>query len=150
APSPVPGGLAVSRVTVLRGPAAEPIDAGESSLPAGRGDVPVVSGWRRLMNLGAAGGCFALSIIGFITPRLPTAPFVLAARWFLVRSPPALSERLRRSALFGQMVRDFEDHGGMTAAMKTRTLLMMCGMMGITVVLAGPSLSVLSMTAAVA
>lgn len=110
----------------------------------------VASGWKRALNFAAAGGCFALSIVGFIMPGIPTVPFVLGTSYFLVRSTPALNERLRRSRLFGQMVRDFEDEGGMRASTKARTLVLMFGMLGGSILLAGTSAPVLGMTAVVA
>jgi uncharacterized membrane protein YbaN (DUF454 family) len=130
---------------------ADPME-GESALAttiAGEGPVLPVEGWRRAANLAAAGGCFALSIIGFITPGIPTLPFVLATSHFLVRSTPALNERLRESRLFGAIVRDWEDQGGMRQRTKLRTLLVMFSLLGATALLSGGSLPVLMMTSAV-
>jgi len=107
------------------------------------------TGWRRAANLAAAGGCFALSIIGFITPGIPALPFVLATSHFLVRSTPALNERLRESRLFGAIVRDWEDQGGMRQSTKVRTLVVMFSLLGATALLSGGSLPVLIMTSAV-
>jgi len=106
-------------------------------------------GWRRAANLAAAGGCFALAIIGFVTPGIPTLPFVLATSHFLVRSTPALNERLRESRLFGAIVRDWEDEGGMRQTTKIRTILVMLGLLGTTALLSGGSVPVLMMTSAV-
>lgn len=116
---------------------------------ADRVPVAPATGWRRAANLAAAGGCFALSIVGFVTPGIPTLPFVLATSHFLVRSTPALNERLRESRLFGAIVRDWEDQGGMRQSTKVRTLVVMFGLLGATALLSGGSIPVLMMTSAV-
>lgn len=116
---------------------------------ATRFPVEPATGWRRAANLAAAGGCFALSVIGFITPGIPALPFVLATSHFLVRSTPALNERLRESRLFGAIVRDWEDQGGMRQRTKVRTLVVMFSLLGATALLSGGSLPVLMMTSAV-
>jgi hypothetical protein len=107
--------------------------------PAARRPVLVATGWRRLANLAAAGGCFVLSIVGLITPGIPTVPFVLATSWFLVRSSPALDDRLRRSRLFGLMVRDWQAYGGMRWSTKRDVVLLTLVIMGATILFAGPS-----------
>ena len=50
-----------------------------------------------MANLAAAGGCFVMSIVGVITPGIPTVPFVLATGYFLARSSPGLHQRFRNS-----------------------------------------------------
>lgn len=97
------------------------------------------TGLRRLANLSAAGGCFVMSIIGLITPGIPTVPFVLATSYFLVRSSPALDARLKRSKLFGQMVRDWQAYGGMRPGTKWKIVWLTVGIMGVTILIAGPS-----------
>lgn len=121
----------------------------QSTLIAGRVPTTPATGWGRAANLAAAGGCFALSVVGFITPGIPTLPFVLATSHFLARSTPALNQRLRESRLFGAIVRDWEDQGGMRQATKVRTLVVMFSLLGVTALLSGGSLPVLMMTSAV-
>ena len=67
--------------------------SGSSAGSAGLRDVVIQEG-RRLVNLAAAGGCFVMSIVGVITPGIPTVPFVLATGYFLARSSPALHEQV--------------------------------------------------------
>jgi uncharacterized membrane protein YbaN (DUF454 family) len=103
----------------------------------------VIDGVRRMVNLAAAGGCFVMSIVGFITPGIPTVPFVLATGYFLARSSPKLHQRFRRSRIFGQMVSDYEDHGGLRGSTKFKMILLTVGLMVVTIVIAGASLPLL-------
>jgi uncharacterized membrane protein YbaN (DUF454 family) len=96
--------------------------------------------FRRMVYLAAAGGCFVMSIVGVITPGIPTVPFVLATGYFLARSSPALHERFKRSRFFGQMVRDYEDHGGLRWFTKLKLVLVTVGLIVISVIIAGATL----------
>jgi uncharacterized membrane protein YbaN (DUF454 family) len=109
--------------------------------------VVVARGVRRLANLAAAGGCFVMSFIGLVTPGVPTVPFVLATSYFLVRSSPTLDDRLRRSRLFGQMVRDWESYGGMRASTKIKFIALTLAIVVVTIVIADPSLPLLAVIA---
>jgi uncharacterized membrane protein YbaN (DUF454 family) len=103
----------------------------------------VVGGVRRMVNLAAAGGCFVMSVVGFITPGIPTVPFVLATGYFLARSSPRLHQRFRRSRFFGQMVSDYEDHGGLRRSTKFKMILLTVGLIVVTIVIAGSTLPLL-------
>ena len=103
----------------------------------------VVGGVRRIVNLTAAGGCLVMSIVGVVTPGIPTVPFVLATGYFLARSSPRLHQRFRSSQIFGQMVSDFEDHGGLRWSTKLKSILFTAGLMVITVVIAGATVPLL-------
>jgi uncharacterized membrane protein YbaN (DUF454 family) len=103
---------------------------------------------RRYVNLAAAGGCFVMSIVGVVTPGIPTVPFVLATGYFLARSSPTLHERFKRSAFFGQMVRDYEERGGLRWITKLKMILLTVGLIVITVIVAGGSLPLLIVTGA--
>ena len=99
----------------------------------------VVGGVRRFVNLTAAGGCMLMSVVGIVTPGIPTVPFVLATGYFLAHSSPKLHARFRRSKLFGKMVSDYEDYGGVTQASKHRAMLFSAGLILLTLVIAQPS-----------
>jgi uncharacterized membrane protein YbaN (DUF454 family) len=90
----------------------------------------------RLGNLAAAGGCFVMSGVGLVTPGIPTVPFVLATSYFLARSSPELNERLKRSELFGQMIRDWDQHRALRSSTKIKTVGLTVVIMGITVAMA--------------
>jgi uncharacterized protein len=95
---------------------------------------------RRAVNLTAAGGCFAMSIVGIVTPGIPTVPFVLATSYFLARSSPKLHERFKRSRLFGPMVCDWEEYGGLRLGTKFRLVTITLVLVGVTIAIAGLSL----------
>jgi hypothetical protein len=103
----------------------------------------VVGGVRRMANLAAAGGCFVMSIVGVITPGIPTVPFVLATGYFLARSSPGLHQRFRNSRFFGTMISDYEDHGGLRWTTKFKMIVFTVGLMVLTVVIAGATLPLL-------
>jgi uncharacterized membrane protein YbaN (DUF454 family) len=103
----------------------------------------VVGGVRRMANLAAAGGCFVMSIVGVITPGIPTVPFVLATGYFLARSSPGLHQRFRNSRFFGTMISDYEDHGGLRWTTKFKMIVFTIGLMVVTVVIAGATLPLL-------
>lgn len=119
--------------------------AGE--LTAGAHEITVATGFKRLLHLTAAGGCFFMSFVGLITPGIPTVPFVLATSYFLVRSSPTLNERLRKSRLFGQMVRDWESHGGLRRSTKRRVVWFTLILAGITLIVAEITLPLLLLIA---
>jgi uncharacterized membrane protein YbaN (DUF454 family) len=103
----------------------------------------VIGGVRRIVNLTAAGGCLVMSVVGVVTPGIPTVPFVLATGYFLARSSPALHSRFRNSAFFGGMLRDYEDHGGMRRGTKRNAILLTAGLIAITGFASGFNLPVL-------
>jgi len=95
---------------------------------------------RRAANLSAAGGCFVMSIVGVVTPGIPTVPFVLATSYFLARSSPKLHARFKRSRLFGPMVCDWEEYGGLRLGTKLKLVAITLVLVGVTVAIAGVSL----------
>lgn len=98
---------------------------------------------KRALNLAAAGGCFVMSFVGLVTPGIPTVPFVLATSYFLVRSSPTLDARLKRSRLFGPMLRDWENHGGIRRSTKVKIVFVTVAIMAVTVAFAGLSWPIL-------
>lgn len=72
----------------------------------------------RALYLALGALCFALAVLGVALPVLPTTPFLLLTSWCLVRSSPRLNEALRRSPLFGPLLRDWEDRRGVRVHVK--------------------------------
>jgi uncharacterized protein len=77
-----------------------------------------VTGWRRPLYKFLGWTSVGLAVIGAITPGIPTAPFVLLASYFFIRSSPTAREWLLRSRWFGPILRDWEEHGGVRPNVK--------------------------------
>lgn len=92
---------------------------------------------RRLANLAMGIGGFGMSVVGIVTPFVPTMPFVLATGYFLANSSPTLHGWFRRSPLFGDMLCEWEQFGGWTAATKVKLLVLTLCLWGITLALTG-------------
>jgi uncharacterized membrane protein YbaN (DUF454 family) len=103
-----PGVLVAAAETVLRkqnsasrphGNAASmpPVAAQEPSIPDSRS--------RRLVELVLAGGSFTIAVAGFVVPGVPSAPFLLLASQYLVRSAPKTHRQLSRVPGVGRVLR---------------------------------------------
>lgn len=66
-----------------------------------------------------------LAAAGIVLPVLPSTPFVLLAAWFFARSSPEWHERLLRSELFGNMIRNWESDRCISLRTKVIALLSM-------------------------
>jgi uncharacterized membrane protein YbaN (DUF454 family) len=82
------------------------IEVAAESLEAGT----YVTGWWRLAYQGLGWASVGGAIVGAILPGIPTAPFVVLAGYFFIRSSPEAHRWLRNSRWFGPILRDWEDH----------------------------------------
>src|SRR5262245_39509151 len=98
----------------------------------------------RLVKIAAAGGCLLVAVAGLVLPSVPTLSFSLAAGYFLIRSSPALNERLRNSQAFGSVVRDFQDYGGMRASLKSEVVALALATSGAAILMSGYSLAAIA------
>jgi len=62
--------------------------------------------------------CVGLAYLGAILPGLPTTPWVLLASYCFSRSSPRLNRWLKRSPIFGKLLRDWEEHRGIRRPVK--------------------------------
>lgn len=76
------------------------------------------TGLRRRLYLAAGLGCVGLAYLGVLLPGLPATPWVLLAGWCFDRSSPRLRRWLRRSPVFGRLLRDWEEHRGIRRPVK--------------------------------
>jgi uncharacterized membrane protein YbaN (DUF454 family) len=72
----------------------------------------------RGLYLGLAVLFLLLATLGAVLPLLPTTPFVLLASACFARSSPSLQAWLRRSPLFGPLLRDWERDRGVRLHVK--------------------------------
>jgi uncharacterized membrane protein YbaN (DUF454 family) len=78
-------------------PASRPYAGTPSTFPVMPQEPPFVEpGARRLVDLVLAGGSFTMAVAGFVVPGVPSAPFVVLASHYLVRSAPKTHQRLSR------------------------------------------------------
>jgi len=98
----------------------------------------VVVGIKRIYLLTMAGICFGLGCVGALLPGLPATPFLLLTSFFLLRSSPKLNARLRRSKMFGPILRDWEDRGGVRTNVKAKAVLVVAVSVGLTVYIGPP------------
>jgi uncharacterized membrane protein YbaN (DUF454 family) len=91
----------------------------ERDAPAGpAAGPPLATGPRRLLFLAAGLGCVGLAYLGAVLPGLPTTPWVLLASYCFARSSPRLERWLKRSPVFGRLLRDWDEHRGIRRPVK--------------------------------
>src|SRR6478752_7663781 len=76
------------------------------------------TGLRRGLFLCAGLACVGLAYLGAILPGLPTTPWVLLASYCFARSSPRLERWLKRSPIFGKLLRDWDEHRGVRRPVK--------------------------------
>lgn len=83
----------------------------------------VIVGIRRPLFKGL--GCFfaGMSVLGVLSPFIPTSPFVLLSSYFLFRSSTRLHDRMLEARVFGPILDDFYVHGGLRRSIKQRALI---------------------------
>src|SRR3954454_8354180 len=79
---------------------------------------PLARGPRRRLYL--AGGLLSVGMayLGAVLPGLPTTPWVLLASYCFSKSSPRLERWLKRSPLFGRLLRDWDEHRGVRRPVK--------------------------------
>jgi uncharacterized membrane protein YbaN (DUF454 family) len=115
-----PDDLHVQRTTLAGYPAQQ--DAG-----ARNGDY--VTGPRAVLYKALGWSSIGLAVVGAITPGIPTAPFVILAGYFFIRSSPEAHAWLRRSRWFGPLLRDWEAHRGVRRSVRNAALALVGGSM---------------------
>ena len=70
----------------------------------------------------AAAICFGLAFLGALLPGLPATPFLLLTSFLLLRTSPNLNARLRRSKMFGPILTDWEEYGGVRSHVKMKAV----------------------------
>jgi len=87
---------------------------------------------RRAIYLTLASIFFALGMLGVILPGLPATPFLLLTSYFLVRSWPALNDRLLHSPMVGPLLRDWQHHGGVRWPVKIKAVIVIAAALALT------------------
>ena len=108
----------------------------------------LVSGLRRLYYLTMAGGSFVLTLVGLVIPGVPTAPFLLATSYYLVRSSPRLNRVLSRTWFLGPILTDLSKRGGLRPINKFKLIVLTLTLGTVTLVVVGPPLILVLLMAA--
>jgi uncharacterized membrane protein YbaN (DUF454 family) len=109
-----------------------------------------VRGVRKLMLRLAAAMALLLALLGVALPGLPTTPFVLLASYCLVRTSPALHERLLHGRLFGGVLRDWHLHRGIRPHIRVKATVLIGVVVAASVWLMNESLPMMLAVAAIA
>jgi uncharacterized membrane protein YbaN (DUF454 family) len=112
-PPPVPARRAVTRPAASAPRPAAPVLRVEPTPANGYVTGPTQSLYK-VLGWSSVG----LAVVGAVTPGIPTAPFVLVAGYFFIRSSPAAHEWLLRSRWFGPFLRDWEERRGVKRSVK--------------------------------
>lgn len=65
----------------------------------------------------------AFGFIGILLPILPTTPFVILAATCFAIGSPKMNERLSKSRLFGEFVRNYRENTGVKKKTKRKALI---------------------------
>jgi|TARA_R110001592_G_scaffold143060_1_gene365596 uncharacterized membrane protein YbaN (DUF454 family) len=84
--------------------------------------VPTVTGVKKIIFLILAALFFALGVLGVALPVLPTTPFLLLTSYFLIRTSPRLNAALLRSPVLGQVLKEWQQDGGVRLSVKIQAI----------------------------
>ncbi len=91
---------------------------------------------RRAIYLAAAWFILGVALVAIVIPGIPTTPLLLLSSYLFSRSSPALHRWLLRSQLFGPLLKDWEENGGVRRSVKVSAVIIVLTLVGLTVGLA--------------
>jgi uncharacterized membrane protein YbaN (DUF454 family) len=78
-----------------------------------------------------------LAYLGAVLPGLPTTPWVLLASYCFARSSPRLERWLKRSPVFGRLLRDWDEHRGIRLWVKVVAVCLVVTVVTLSITLSG-------------
>jgi len=81
--------------------------------------------WKRYLFLFCGFAALCLGLIGIPLPLLPTTPLLLLAAWFFAMSSGRFYLWLTRHKIFGRIIRDYREDGGVRRSIKIRALMLL-------------------------
>ena len=78
-----------------------------------------------------------MAYLGAVLPGLPTTPWVLLAGYCFSRSSPRLERWLKRSPVFGRLLRDWDEHRGIRRWVKVVAVCLVVTVVALSVVFGG-------------
>src|SRR5947209_20141741 len=98
---------------------------------------PRATGVRRLLYVAAGLLSVGMAYLGAVLPGLPTTPWVLLASWCFSKSSPRLERWLKRSPLFGRLLRDWDEHRGIRRPVKVVAVCLVVVVVTLSITLGG-------------
>lgn len=89
----------------------------------------------RAVYLVAGWACVALGLIGVVLPVLPTTPFMILAAFLFAKGSPRARAWLVDHPRFGRHIRDWEDHGTISARAKKLAIGAMAAVFAVSLLL---------------
>lgn len=105
--------------------------------PTERPHPPLATGFRRFLFVVSGLVCVGLAYLGAILPGLPTTPWVLLACYCFSRSSPRLERWLKRSPIFGKLLRDWHEHRGIRRPVKIVAVCLVVTVVTLSIVFGG-------------
>jgi uncharacterized membrane protein YbaN (DUF454 family) len=97
-----------------------------------------MTGTGRVVYKGLGWSSVGMAVVGAIMPGIPTAPFVILAGYFFIRSSPEAHHWLQQTRWFGPILRDWERHRGVRRSIRNAALALIGGGMVLTTLLPLP------------
>jgi len=83
-----------------------------------------------------------IGITGVVVPGLPTTPFLLITAWLYLKGSEKLYNRLLRTRIIGNYIREYQNQKGMTLKQKVSSIGVMWFMITISVLFFIPDITV--------
>jgi uncharacterized membrane protein YbaN (DUF454 family) len=96
---------------------------------------PVTTGLKRIAFVGVGLACVGMAYLGVFLPGLPATPWVLLAGYFFARSSPRLERWLKRSPVFGRLLRDWDEHRGIRLWVKVLAVILVAAVVTLSITL---------------
>tara|TARA_R110002095_G_scaffold48063_3_gene42787 strand:+ start:14060 stop:14572 length:513 start_codon:yes stop_codon:yes gene_type:complete len=112
--------------------------------------VPTVTGFRKVVYLCLAALFFVLGALGVALPILPTTPFLLLTSYFLIRTSPRLNQSLLRSPVLGQVLKDWQQDGGVRLSVKIQAISIVLALVLVTLIFSPLSIPLKALLAVLA
>jgi uncharacterized protein len=125
-----------SALTPVAAPLALFVDTPE---PAAEPEGYYMTGAARVLYQILGWSSVGLAVVGAIIPGIPTAPFVVLAGYFFIRSSPEAHQWLRQSRWFGPILRDWEDHRAVRRSIRNAAVGLILAGMSVTAILGLPA-----------
>jgi uncharacterized membrane protein YbaN (DUF454 family) len=128
--------------TVRLGPPtpAPPVALAEGTAEAPPPDFVYKTGLARWLYQALGWASVGMAFVGAATPGIPTAPFVILAGYFFIRSSPEAHQWLRNSRWFGWLLRDWERYRGVRRSVRNLAVGLIAAGMVFTLLLGLPRL----------